>query len=112
MRRSLMAIGLALVVCTVLGARYVLSDDPPEIVVRTISGTVSTSSGAPVAGVAMVPRTYGDLNDDGRVDLQDVALLQQGAFEPQLGPAGTWPVMLAQLRGPVFNIDNPSTWTP
>jgi hypothetical protein len=112
MTRSKIVIGLTLLACTVLGTSFVLSGDPREIVVRTITGTVTTSTGVPVAGMAIVPRTYGDLNDDGRVDLEDVALLQQGASEPQLGPAGTWPVMQAQLRGPVFSIDDPSTWGP
>ncbi len=83
-------------------------NEPPEVVV--IKGTVSNASGTGVANLQLRPRTHGDLNDDGRVDLLDVALLQQTYSPSPQGQLASWPKMVTQLRGPLFNINDPATW--
>lgn len=73
----------------------------------TISGRVVDAQGNGVPGVLMTLRPYGDANEDGRVDMRDVALWQQGAPAERCSGCPTelreqWVLRIDNMRGPVF----------
>lgn len=65
----------------------------------TISGRVVDESGRGVPQVKIQAITFGDYDEDGDVDLVDVATFQRE--RPYLP---TWRIMHTQLRGPSVNL--------
>ena len=73
----------------------------------TISGRVVDKDGNGIPGVLMTLRPYGDTNQDGRVDMRDYALWQQGAPAEVCEGCPTtlreqWALRIGNLRGPTF----------